>query len=234
MIINMAGGKPTVGAVKKGTIAVEYPAGSSCMVKSPQKEYAALDTAGSAGFVVDAGSWTVSAAIPGGKEVSKELTVENGKAYSVRIIFEEVLYEVGNEYEDITGGWTATGGTLQKDGGLVCKTSNFGSQKVLTAKKIDVTELSELEVTFEKVGITASQGAYAKVCIFDDTKNIVAEEDAENSNSAQTVSLNITEYTGEYFVGIALGAGNPYSPPIDGATTQYYPASATATKVRLV
>lgn len=158
MIINMAGGSPTIGAVKKGTIAVSYPAGDHCVVKGNNREYPALNTNGSAGFVVKAGTWTVSAGAPGGVEVSKEIAVEDGKAYFVELRHTLMLYDKGTEYVP----WV-TNGTKTNDGISIVSTT-YASSYAKTESLVDVSDYKKLYVTisnggFTQIGSTKSHSA---------------------------------------------------------------------------
>lgn len=158
MIINMAGGSPTIGAVKKGTIAVSYPAGDQCVVKGNNREYSALNTNGSAGFVVKAGTWTVSAGAPGGIEVSKEIAVEDGKAYFVELKHTLMLYDKGTEYVP----WVTNGEKTAT--GISIVSTTYTPRYAKTESLVDVSYYKRLYVTisnggFTQVGTTKSHSA---------------------------------------------------------------------------
>ena len=91
----------TIGAVSKGIITVTYPSGSACTVTNGTVTYTALDTSGAATFVVDPGTWTVTAG-------SKTKTVSITKEGQVEIVnlASLILYSPGDEHTAVTGGWT--------------------------------------------------------------------------------------------------------------------------------
>lgn len=235
--ITRRGGGGGSGAQKKGTIVVSFPTGATCAVTSGSKIYTALDTSGAAAFVVEPGTWTVRAYGTDG-DASESVSVTAGGWVSVKLSYAVMLYEVGNDHSDITGGWVSSGnGAMNASAlGLVSRTNNNGALlKVKSINKIDVTNRAALQMTFSQVGITASQGAYANVCLFDAALNPIATEAAVSSAAEQMVQLDISGYSGEYYVGLALRAGNDYYPPAGaGIEVMHYPSSATITQVKLI
>lgn len=96
------------------TIAVTYPAGSTCTCTKGNTVLTAPDTSGSHTFVVpEAGEWTVTA-VRDGKSKSETVTISEAAAYSITITYELVLFDNGVDNTEVTGGWIKTG-----DGGSV-------------------------------------------------------------------------------------------------------------------
>lgn len=103
-------GKTNVGSSGKlfAVIAVTYPEGSICTCSNGTKTLKARDTSGKALFNVQKGTWTVSCTDgTNTKTVSVEITTA-GQSVSVTLSYQLLLYEAGNEYADITGGWEQT------------------------------------------------------------------------------------------------------------------------------
>lgn len=102
---NLGGGGASAGAVKKGAIGVKYPEGATCTVSNGSKTYTALDTSGAAAFIVEPGTWTVTAS-DGRFTNSETVTVAAGGWVEVTIdFFDGWLYKRGTQLNtDITGG----------------------------------------------------------------------------------------------------------------------------------
>ena len=96
------------------TIHVTYPAGSTCTATDGVTTLTAPDTSGTWDCVVpNAGTWTVRFYDGETEFYRKEIEIsENGQSADVSPTF---LYELGNEYKDITGGFSAVNGTLTKN-----------------------------------------------------------------------------------------------------------------------
>lgn len=95
------------------TIAVTYPSGSTCTCSDGTTTLTASDTSGSYTFTVpNTGTWTVTAT-DGDK--TKSITVSitaDGQSESVTLSYGFVLFDAGNQYTDITGGWSGTDYTV--------------------------------------------------------------------------------------------------------------------------
>ena len=111
MIFNMTGGGS--GALF-AIISVTYPEGSICTCTNGTKTLKSRDASGKALFNVPAaGTWTVTAkTTDGSKEKSVDVTITaEGQVTTITLSYELFLYNAGNEYTDITGGWTSSGYT---------------------------------------------------------------------------------------------------------------------------
>lgn len=233
MIINITGGGVLKGEVKKATIAVDYPPGSVCTVKNSFDEYEALDTEGSAGFVVNAGTWTVAAtdSTDATKTRSREITVVDGKAYYVPLTFTTYLYNEGDLCEAITGGWinhnatgnarvNVTNGTAELTIAISNYSANLGTGRAGPANPIDLTGISKIKVSVNaassdygtshmEFGVAASlTGAYAK-----SQKLTVGEAEYE---------LDVSGLSGQHYVSIQGTARAAFS-GVEGA----WPAHST-------
>lgn len=233
MIINMTGGGVLTGAIKKATIAVSYPTGSVCKVKSIFNEYEAKDKEGSAGFAVNAGKWTVSAtdSTDPAKTRSSEITVVDGKAYYVPLTFTTYLYNEGDLCESITGGWikhnatnsasvNVTNGTTELTIAISNYNSGAGTGRAGPANPIDLTDISKIKVSVNaassdyglshmEFGVATSlTGAYVKT-----QKLTVGEAEYE---------LDVSGLSGQHYVSIQGTARAAFS-GVEGA----WPAHST-------
>ena len=111
MIFNMTGGGS---APLYAIIAVTYPKGSVCTCTDGTKTMKAKDTSGKALFNVTAGSWTVSCT-DGTKTASKAVSITaKGQINTIILSYTLVLYNAGDEFTDITGGWTSSSYTASR------------------------------------------------------------------------------------------------------------------------
>lgn len=123
---------------------------------------------------------------------------QNGKWKQFSTAWDGVLFDAGNQYESITGGWTnASGNTLTAS---VFSNQTFGDP-VHTAKMIDLTDFKTLHVTY--TGVT-------KVAQFGVTKTedltLGSQYAASKTASVGTVSLDVSGLTGEHYVTLVAGA----------------------------
>lgn len=154
-----SGAGSSKGAVKKATILVTYPVGAICAVNNGTKTYTALDTSGSATFIVELGTWTASAT-SGTDSASEavEITSDIPHAY-VELTFGLFLFDYGDECTALTGGWEAIGKSGGADGWRAeapTVTKNADSYNIsfpanrgsifATSKKIDLSGYNTLKI----------------------------------------------------------------------------------------
>lgn len=189
-------------------ISVTYPAGSVCTCTKGTKTYKAKNTSGLALFAVpEVGDWTVSCT--DGTHVNSQtvsITAE-GQSANVRLhYFDGTIYDAGTvnvEMEMISSPadvysvtYNASSLTFEYGGG---QAAGF------LAVKVDVTDYSTLKVTHEGNNSGAGLGNVA----INDTNTVAYGSQPEaksafnhmNSN-ANTVELDISSFSGEYYVGI--------------------------------
>ena len=89
------------------TINVTYPAGSTCTATDGSTTLNAPDTTGMWVCIVpNAGTWTVSCT-NGTENASTTVSITaDGQSATVKLAYDLVLYDSGDQYTDITGGWT--------------------------------------------------------------------------------------------------------------------------------
>lgn len=94
------------------TIAVTWPAGSICICENGSTALTAPGTGGSYTFTVTTdGTWTVSCT-NGTERASTTVSLSvDGESATVKLAYDLVLYDSGDQYTDITGGWTGVGYT---------------------------------------------------------------------------------------------------------------------------
>lgn len=151
------GGGASAGAIKKGTIVVSYPVGGECTVSNGAQTYAALDDSGTAAFVVEPGTWTVSATL-GADSASQSVTVVEGGWAEVTLSFSLILFDA-----NVSGGWEfyKSGDSTAEisDGLLHLATAQSTVSKYADAyysEPIDLTEYNALVVDVQEFSSMAT------------------------------------------------------------------------------
>lgn len=190
-------------------IAVTYPAGSICTCSDGTKTMKAKDTSGKALFNVTVGGWTVSCT-DGTHTSSRTVNITDaGQVESVNIYFTVYLYNKGDEFTDITGGWVQyknCGGTIIKENdnialNLVGVAAADRVGYVRTSNKIDLTKYKKLVINSDWVesksttGHVIEFGVYsAPPATWSDFINPVA------AISSGSNTLDVTSISGEYYI----------------------------------
>ena len=221
MIFNMVGGG---GGKLFSIIAVTYPEGSVCTCTDGTKTLKAKDTSGKAIFnVPSAGTWTVSCT-DGSSTVSKSVTITApGQVESVKLSYALILYDSGDEYTDITGGWSGfacysgtSKGTCAKNSSSIYIKSNgsSGAQSIAASpeNKIDITDISTLKVNVTSFNV---QSGYRSYFILSSSRNTSSTDNSvatkEITGTGET-ELDISGLSGSYYVIV-------YNRAVNGANT---------------
>ena len=219
MIYVMSGGAPLY-----AVIAVTYPEGSVCTCVSGTKTLKARDTSGKALFnVPSAGTWTGSCS-DGSSTVSKSVTITaTGQVESVKLSYDLILYDSGDEYTDITGGWSGfacysgtSKGTFTKNSSSIYIKSNGskGAQSIAAApaNKIDITDISTLKVNVTSFNVQSESRAYFLLSSSRDTSSVSNSVASKVIKGTGEIALEISGLSGSYYVIV-------YTRAVDGAGT---------------
>ena len=209
MIIPVSGGKLFA------VIAVTYPAGSTCTCANGTKIYTAKDTSGQWIFrIPSAGTWTVTATDGTNTKTQEVNITAEQQAEKVTLAYwSGELYDAGNQYTDITGGWIrhGTGGTVtfNDDNIYLEDASAYVHAAVDTTNAVDLTDYATLKVT----ATTADKRwMLGKVILYTkDTagKETIAASASLDSSSTETVtSLDVSALSGAYYVRIESAGYN--------------------------
>ena len=219
----MVGKTNVAGARLRAVIAVTYPAGSVCTCVSGTKTLKARDTSGKALFNVTVGEWSVSCT-DGTDTASKAVSITyEGQVESVKLSYALVLYDSGDEYTDITGGWSGfacysgtSEGTFTKNSSSIYIKSNGskGAQSIAAApvNKIDITDISTLKVNVTSFNVQSENRSYFLLSSSRDTSsvsNLVASKEIKGTGE---IALGISGLSGSYYVIV-------YTRAVDGAGT---------------
>ena len=204
-------------------IAVTYPAGSVCTCSNGTKTLKARDTSGKALFNVTVGEWTVSCT-DGSSTVSKSVTITaTGQVESVKLSYDLILYDSGEEYSDITGGWSGfacysgtSKGTFTKNSSSIYIKSNGskGAQSIAAApaNKIDITDISTLKVNVTSFNVQSEYRAYFLLSSSRDTSSVSNSVASKEIKGTGEIALDISGLSGSYYVIV-------YTRAVDGANT---------------
>ena len=220
----MVGKTNVAGARLRAVIAVTYPEGSVCTCSNGTKTLKARDTSGKALFnVPSAGTWTVSCT-DGSSTVSKSVTITaTGQVESVKLSYDLILYDSGDEYSDITGGWSGfacysgtSKGTFTKNSSSIYIKSNGskGAQSIAAApaNKIDITDISTLKVNVTSFNVQSEYRAYFVLSSSRDTSSTSNSVATKEIKGTGETALDVSGLSGSYYVLV-------YTRAVDGANT---------------
>lgn len=197
-------------------IAVTYPEGSTCTCSSGAKTLKAKNTSGRWIFSVPSiGTWTVS--ITNGTDtVSKtvEITTE-GQSEDVKMSYwDGALYDAGNQYTDVTGGWEKVGATNTvtfNDTNInIVAASAYATPTVSTVNAVDLTSFTTLSTIISDGATSHDRRKYKgilKAVTLDETgkETVAATTALTNGPSGSTfpqTDLDVSTLTGEYYIRI--------------------------------
>lgn len=218
IIIRTGGGSGGGGAAFSATLTVNTDAGATITATSSSAGKTYTGTVGTNGkcvlTITAPGTYTVKAT-QGSTSVSGSVVVADNEAgYTLTLTFwDGVLYNAGNEYSSITGGWAVhKQGSLSKDNNVLTMTSTtWGNIRHSTL--IDFSKYSTLHVTFGNVNKRAGFGlvtsANASTSWF--TNNTVTGTFAASYAPAETVkyttaTLDISSVNEKAYVVIGGGS----------------------------
>lgn len=197
-----------IGTVSKGTIVVTYPSGSTCTVTNGSVTYTALDTSGTAAFVVESGTWTVQAV--DGTSTAEEIVVISAGGQIANV---ELSYWNGEIFEQGRGAVlplrTAkeSSATVEivNDKITVTATGSSNTYSLIeTEDPVDLTGYST--ITLNALFTDIVDGGYLYISktaqnVSDDL-SAAAKTALTSSNTAKNVTLRVSSYSGLYYIGI--------------------------------
>ena len=202
------------------TIAVTYPAGSTCTCSKDGEVLTAPDTSGSHTFTVtSAGTWVIK--ITSGKySASKSVSItKTGQSVSVSIDYVLWLFDNGDQFTENTGGWykrtdvpyrvgMATTGTTTIDDTISVSAGGGVSSSAWTQSLIDLTNYKTLTCTSTKTG-----GADQDLAIMpaSGAKSIEASHVASMVIRSGTNNLDVSSLDGKYYVVFSAANGRSFA-----------------------
>lgn len=207
-------GKTNVGGGGKlfAVIAVTYPEGSVCTCTNGTKTLKARDTSGKALFNVPLGEWTVSCT-DGAETASKTVSITTeGQSESITLSYLTYYYDKGDTFDSITGGWVkvGTGGSLTFNAESMTLIAN-NYQQATHAATVNMVSLADIKTLYfsvksktsyptgrPRIGVaTINNPAPA------DESKWAATSTLSVSDDFQTVSVDVSNCTGSYYILIA-------------------------------
>lgn len=189
------------------TIAVTYPAGSTCTCSDGSTTLIAPDTSGSCTFTVpNTGTWTVTAT-SGNNSDSKSVYIgASGQSISVSLFYSLTLYENG----ELVSWSNASNGAYSQSLTSMTATYSEGSSataRFYTTSKIDLTKYGTAYITLSEVtastmltfGVTTSKPTTSWSPSF-------AASATNQSTGEQTIALDLSSVSGENYVVVTLSA----------------------------
>lgn len=205
MIINLGD------APFKAFIKVTYKTGT-CTCTNGKKTYT-HSGGGTATFEVNAkGAWTVKA-VSGSYSASQNVTIGRmNETQSVTLKYELILWAPGNNNTSVTGGWygdIGVGLNANTGGHVIINNTTFrlgGTEKNAACLTVNQLNFSQLKNTFSKLCVTMSYSAQGKYVYWGLTNDKAYPYQhkfniASGPVNSGTVSLNISNITGQYWLG---------------------------------
>lgn len=202
-------------------ITVTYPAGSICTCTNGTVTLTAGSTSGIWAFGVPVGGeWTIECHDTAADERAEyKIEVEQYGIYTcVLSYWNGELYDVGNQYEKVTGGWTARkqGASAVfeiREDGMYIKGASSNACNGATVNPIDITDWNYITF-YSKAGVSFSAGSNRIVGITQKTTYAGAGDVSAKANllpNGQATTINITSYTGEWYPVFSSLNGNDYT-----------------------
>ena len=195
-------------------IAVTYPAGSICTCGGK----AAKDTSGYALFNVKPGKYTVECHTSDNKKSkSTSVTVaenDKGKCKSVTLSYNLMLYNAGDQFTEVTGGWSYTGNNspvFNANNIVVEPTVSNGTCVLTTVNKINLTGIKTLHF-YLKCDTTGSAsnggncqavGANTSNAIRVDNNRMTADVKVPTTADYKDYAVDVSALSGSYYVLVA-------------------------------
>lgn len=219
LTINMVGGGGSSLQATDAVLRVQAPAGSTVTITKGGTTKTGIGFVNSADnsvydyyFIIkqsefNSTAWTITGTLSGQGSASTTIVINASKEYYAELSYKLWLYNAGNEYTSVTGGWiqrpTVSGyvasGTFTKNSdNIYSKSVSMGSSAISTTNAIDLTGYSTLHIKF-KVG----SGSQARYKIATELPTSGEPTTISASTSYQTITLDISSYSGSYF--FALG-----------------------------
>lgn len=222
------------------TIAVTWPAGSTCTCANGSTVLTAPDTSGSYTFTVPStGTWTVSCT-DGDKTKSASVSITTeGQAENVTLTYTLYLYDAGNEYTSTTGGWSlaesngnTSGETLDKNTNNMMFSSSyvhgihFANGFLCPVNAIDLTSYNLMRIHLTSPAINPAVSlrfGCSPSRINDAYSKMTAFTQIQTASGDVVVDCDIANVSKSMYIGVAAAEG-----------TSNGTSSCTVTKVLLL
>ena len=209
-------------------IRVIYPEGATCSCSNGTTTVVAPNTCGAIAFAIPtAGDWTITITQTGYITQSKTQTVVADTIYDIKLIFDLVLYDTGDENIPVTGGWVAGGqtwyGHVTSTNPTVDKESSYmhiygnPNGNVTTTNYIDLTDYDYITIDYEMIKANDNQ-SYNTICIFSETDGfyrsqnnaaiVTREVHQDLTLGRHTTKINVSQLVGGYRISYFLYSGN--------------------------
>ena len=213
-------------------INITYPANSTCTVKTSGGVTVASDTNTDSSAktwtatVGATGTYTITATSTSDSSKTKSTTVSitaDGQSSSVTLRYELTLYDSGDEFEDITGGWVMRGsGSIVKNTDYITISAIAWGQNgwASTANMIDLTDISTIKFDVYS-GSTYPRPGYPTIAITKNTSGINFGDGTGMTSrltltaGRTTRSIDVSSLSGSYYVIFGGLTGDDGAPNIE-------------------
>lgn len=157
----------------------------------------------------DANAWTVTATL-GANSDTDTIVINAAEEYNMTMSYYTYLFKDGDTCSDLTGGWTAGYTNLNSTFTIADSKLTIGSATAVgTTNTVDVTNYSTLVITGTGLTHTGSQPCIAWNGLYSARSNSGAvATDSYTNTGAFTLSLDISSYSGSYYITCRCGNGS--------------------------
>jgi len=209
------------------TINVTFPAGSAVECRQGDYVISTTNTSGSHIFTVpNSGTWTVSCTDGASSDSQNVEITANGQSVSVTLIYwDGSLYDNGNEFESITGGWggypftyggqTYSSPTVSKNAtNIQLSVSNNGGAASF-ANKLNLDGFSTLNINFISNNFGANR--LSLYLASEREQNPIATIDVGGKTGVVSLSFDPSTLGGDVYIGLGgyAAVGISYSAVFD-------------------
>lgn len=204
------------------TIAVTYPAGSTCTCSKGDKTFTAPDTSGQYDFVVDsAGEWTVSCTDGGTNKKSIVVNITDGETKNVILVYGDYLYFRGDQSTSLTGGWEKNTTSLvepvfnEDNIQLQVVSSSKSKCGVQTKASVNLTGYTTLKITGTVISVGSGSTPVFRFGVMPNKNSDLASSGAWSALKTETITqgdfeidVDINSVNSGY-VTLSTGGGIP-------------------------
>lgn len=152
------------------------------------------------------GSWRVTATLDT-DEAYSDIVVNSNKQYDVEITYHFYLYNKGEEFTDLTGGWTGNGIFEKRSNGLFFQTTTNGSRSWAETVSRTVNFSPYTSIVFRCSEYTGVNANWPQFGILRSGQGIVSYVAGGVGSGPKTITLPCGTYTSGGIQAVSQNAG---------------------------
>lgn len=150
--------------------------------------------------------WTVTATL-GTDSATATVLIDSNKQYAIEITYHFYLYNKGEEYTDLTGGWTGNGIFEKRSNGLFFQTTTNGSRSWAETVSRTVNFSPYTSIVFRCSEYTGVNANWPQFGILRSGQGIVSYVAGGVGSGPKTITLPCGTYTSGGIQAVSQNAG---------------------------